>query len=87
MEHIISPSRVEKIDKLIRSELKAKKAKKAASPKKTANPKKTSSMSEKDCMKKSVKEIKKSLKYKSLPRSVGKSKLKKKDLCKEIAKI
>ena len=44
-------------------------------------------MSEKDCMKKSVKQIKKSLEYKSLPKSVGKSKLKKKALCKEIGKI
>ena len=40
----------------------------------------------KEHMKKSMKEIKKSLEYKSLPASVGKSKLGKKDLCKFIAK-
>ena len=39
-----------------------------------------------DCMSYTIKEIKKSNEYKNLPKEVNKSKLKKKELCKEISK-
>ena len=85
LDHIISPKKVEKIDKMVRAGVKQLKV--VEDEEKAAEePKKTGKMSEKDCLKKKVKDIKKSSEYKSLPKSVGKSKLNKSKLCKQIAK-
>ena len=63
-----------------------KKAKKAKKAKKVKKVKKVKGSVKDDCMNNSVKDIKKSAEYKALPKSVGKSKLKKKELCDAITK-
>jgi hypothetical protein len=77
--------------------LTAKKEKKEKKDKKEKKEKKKKDKKEKkkkdkktvkeDCMANTLADIKKSAEYKALPKSVGKSKLKKKQLCDEIARL
>jgi len=67
-------------------DLVTKKQKKSVKKTKKVKKKKAGSVKD-DCMGNTVAKIKKSAEYKALPKSVGKSKLKKKELCDEIAKL
>ena len=93
LEHSISNKKVEKIVRKAKKYLKItkkvavveKKSKKKVA-KKVKKVKKTVGSVKDDCMNNTVAIIKKSAEYKSLPKSIGKSKLKKKELCNEISK-
>ena len=64
-----------------------RKRKKKAQPKKKSQAKKTKGTVKADCMNNTLSDIKKSVEYKSLAKSVGKTKLKKKQLCNAITDL
>jgi len=102
LEHSIKTERVESIEKKVKKVFKIKQeiavieekptkvlkklVKKKKVAKKAKKAKKVKGSVKEDCMGNSLKDIKKSAVYKALPKSVGKSKLKKKELCDAISK-